>query len=212
MGEQKRVGRKTGPKPSFTRSDVVDAAIALRLDTFTLSRVAGEIGVVTSALYRRFADRDDLLGACLDRVAGTIAAPTDGMTWQEVLQLWAQECWRVCEDFPGLVQTVYSHATAFTHVATAVAPYAAALEGHGYSRGQVAFALDFLGDTVFSCYLGVEMLRARNAAGVSGVEQIRERTSPDHLFQPEDSWGDRGFTDVKVNFIIEGLERHWPEM
>lgn len=208
-------GKRTGPKPSFTRDDVVDAAVATGLDTFTLAQVAKRIGVVTSAVYRRFDSRDDLLEACLARAASTMAVPRTGMTWQQVCRLWADECWRIGEDFPGLVRAVYSYAPAFAHVGSVAAAYARALEGHGYSRGQAEFALDFLGDTVFACRLGVESMRATDTSGLSGLEQARERAdagSPDHLFRPDDSWADRGFTDVKVDFIIEGLEHRWPEL
>lgn len=194
---------------------MVDAAIGLGLDTFTLAKVAERIGVVTSAVYRRFDSRDDLLDACLARAASTIAVPRPGMTWQEICRLWADECWRVCEGFPGLARTVYSYAPAFAHVGPVAGAFARALEGHGYSRGQVEFALDFLGDTVFSCRLGVESMRATDESGATGLDRVRERIdvgSPDHPFPPDDSWTDRGFTDVKVEFIIEGLERNWPAL
>lgn len=209
-----RAGRKTGPKPTFTREDVVDAALAIGMDTFTLARVAKRIGVVTSAVYRRFDSRNDLLDACLDRAVATMTLPEPGMSWQQVCRLWSDECWRVCEDFPGLARVVYSYSPAFTHVGKVAAAYAGALGEHGISVGQSSFALDFLGDTIFACRLGVESMRAVDESGETGLERARarvDREMPDHPFRPEDSWADRGATDVKVDFIIEGLERHWPE-
>ena len=209
-----RAGRKTGPKPTFTRDDVVDAALAIGMDSFTLAQVAKRIGVVTSAVYRRFDSRDDVLDACLTRAADTIAAPEPGMTWQELCRLWADECWRVCEDFPGLARVLYSYAPAFATIGNVAGAYTDALEQTGRTRGQAACALDFLGDTVLACRLGVESMRMVNDQGVSGLQRAKERVEkdhPDHPFQPEDSWADRGFTDVKVDFIIDGLARHWPE-
>ncbi|HIW90718.1 MAG TPA: TetR/AcrR family transcriptional regulator [Candidatus Corynebacterium avicola] len=209
------VGKKTGPKPSFTREDVVDAAVSIGLDTFTLAQVAKQIGVVTSAVYRRFDSRDDLLDACLARAASTIAVPEPGTDWQEICRLWANECWRVCEDFPGLAHAVYSHATAFTHVGQVATAYSEALEAHGRSRGQAGFALDFLGDTVFACRLGVESMREVDESGQSGLSRAQEQVEeqvPGHPMQPDESWTGRGMTDVKVDFIIDGLERHWPEL
>ncbi|AEK37581.1 TetR/AcrR family transcriptional regulator [Corynebacterium variabile] len=209
------VGKKTGPKPSFNREDVVDAALAIGVDTFTLAQVAKRIGVVTSAVYRRFDSRDDLLDACLARAASSIAVPAPGASWQEVCRLWADECWQVCENFPGLARAVYSYAPAFTHVGQVAGAYAAALESHGYTRGQAGFALDFLGDTVFACRLGVESMRATDGSGESGLSRAKARVGKevlDHPFQPDETWADRGATDVKVEFIIDGLGRHWPEM
>lgn len=206
------VGRKTGPKPSFTREDVVDAAVEIGIDTFTLAQVAKRIGVVTSAVYRRFDSRDDLLDACLAKVASAMAVPEPGMSWQDICRLWAGECWRICEDFPGLARVVFSYGPAFVQVGKVAAAYAAALETHGYSVGQSAFALDFLGDTVLSCWLGVDSMKATDVSGESGLSRATARLDEDHPFQPNESWGDRGFTDLKVDFIIDGLERRWPEL
>lgn len=207
------VGRKTGPKPSFTRDDVVDAALAVGIDTFTLAQVAQRIGVVTSAVYRRFDSRNDLLDACLARAASTIVVPDPGMGWQDVCRLWAGECWRVCEDFPGLARVIYSYAPAFANVGGVALSYVAALAEHGVSDRQAGFALDFLGDTVLACRLGIESMRAVDADGVRGLDRAKDavdRTVPENPFRPDDTWADRGFMDVKVDFIIRGLEQHWP--
>lgn len=212
MAAGNTAGKKTGPKPSFTRDDVVDAAMAIGLDEFTLAQVAERIGVVTSAVYRRFASRNDLLDACLARVADTLAAPSSGMRWQEVCHLWADECWRMCEEFPGLARVLYSYATGFTNVERRIGVYIRVLGESGITPRQAAFALDFLGDTVLASRLGVEGMREVDASGATGLDRVRQRVGGDSPFQPEESWCGRGFTDVKVNFIIEGLERHWPEL
>lgn len=205
-------GRKTGPKPSFTRADVLDTALELGIADFTLSAIARRLGVVTPALYRVFPSRDAVLDACLARVAATIQTPEPGTAWQDALRLWASECWRMCEEVPGLARTLYAYPTAFAHIEDPLRGYVRVVEEHGRSRMQAAFALDFIGDTVMACRLGIESMRATDAAGTSGLERAQDRISVDHLFQPDDSWSERGFVDVKVDFIIEGLERHWPEV
>lgn len=212
MATVRTAGKKTGPKPSFTRDDVVDAAIMIGLDTFTLAQVAKAVGVVTSAVYRRFDSRDDLLDACLARAARSLVCPTSGMGWQEVCRLWAGECWRVCDEFPGLARTLYSYAPAFTHLSGVAEVYAEVLAESGKTLKQAAFALDFLGDTVMVCRLGVESMRERDDRGESGLDRVIAKVDPDHPFRPDESWQDRGFVDVKVEFIIDGLERHWPEL
>ncbi|AWT25537.1 MULTISPECIES: TetR/AcrR family transcriptional regulator [Corynebacterium] len=212
MGTGRTAGKKTGPKPSFTRDDVIDAALDAGIADFTLAEVATKIGVVTSAVYRRFDSRDDLLDACLSRVASAVALPRPGMSWQEICRLWADECWRICGVFPGLVQVVYSYPAAFTRIGSVAAAYADALAAHGRTVGQAGFALDFIGDTVFSCRLGVEAMRSVDESGESGLERAKERTDASHPIQPEDSWADRGFVDLKVDFIIDGLERNWPAL
>jgi hypothetical protein len=74
------------------------------------------------------------------------------------------------------------------------------------------FALDFLGDTVFASHLGVEALRTIHENGKTGLDLMRDAVvSEDALFQPEESWAGRTIMDTKVEFILLGLEQHWPE-
>lgn len=205
------MGKKVGRKPAFTEHDVIRAAMDEGIDRFTLAAVADRIGVVTTAVYRLFPSRDDIVIACLDTVAATIRCPEPGADWRDTLELWADECWRVCEENPGLARVVYSFAPAFTRIAHILDAYAASLTPHGVTVGQAMFALDFLGDTVFACHLGVQAMRAVDATGTTGLDRVREALGDnDSGLRPEDSWTDRGLTDVKVRFIISGLEQQWP--
>jgi AcrR family transcriptional regulator len=206
-------GKKVGRKPAFTKDDVIQAAMAEGIDTFALSAVADRIGVVTTALYRLFASRDDIVIACLDTIAATIRRPTPGIDWHEALRLWADECWRVCEEYPGLTRVVYSFAPTFTRIADVLDEYSANMAAQGITQGQAMFALDFIGDTVFACHLGVQAMRATDHNGTTGLDQVRQALGDTGTgLQPHESWTQRGMTDTKVDFIIAGLEHHWPEM
>ncbi|MFT0848052.1 helix-turn-helix domain-containing protein [Actinomycetaceae bacterium L2_0104] len=205
-------GPKLGRKPVFTAQDVVAAAVAEGVDRFTLSAVARRLGVVTAAIYRIFPSRDDLVIACLDSAAASIALPEPGMHWRDSLRLWADECWRLCEEFPGLSRLVFAYPAAPTHITSVVAVYADNLAVQGKSRRQSMFALDFLGDTVFSCHLGVESMRSVDEKGRSGLDVLREAAGESNVFfQPQDTWTGRTIMDLKVEFILAGLEQHWPE-
>ncbi|MFT4201173.1 TetR/AcrR family transcriptional regulator [Gordonia sp. (in: high G+C Gram-positive bacteria)] len=205
-------GRKVGRKPAFTAADVVAAAIAEGVDRFTLAAVAQRLGVVTPAIYRLFPSRDDLVVACLDAAAATLRIPSVDDDWRAALRLWADECWRVCEEYPGLSRLVYSYPTAFTRIDHVLSAYAEILGRSGRTPGQIMFALDFIGDTVFASHLGVESMRAADESGASGLDRVRGALDEDAALQPEDSWADRGFVDRKVDFIIAGLERDWPSL
>ena len=52
MTSPARLGRPTGPRPGFSRDDVVDAALELGIADFTLTAVAKRMGVAVSGLYR----------------------------------------------------------------------------------------------------------------------------------------------------------------
>ncbi|MFD4368948.1 TetR/AcrR family transcriptional regulator [Rhodococcus sp. NPDC058521] len=206
-------GKKVGRRPAFTKEDVIAAAMDEDIDRFTLAAVADRVGVVTTAIYRLFPSRDDIVVACLDTIALTIQRPAPGAEWQETLYLWAEECWRMCEQYRGLDRVVYSYAPSFTRITDVLGDYASSLTARGITHGQAMFALDFLGDTVFACHLGVESMRATDRSGATGLERVREALGDDATgFLPRDGWSDRGEVDVKVNFIISGLEHQWPEV
>lgn len=205
-------GRKAGRKPAFSARDVVAAAVAEGIDRFTLSAVADRLGVVTTAIYRVFPSREDLVIACLDSAGATIALPAPDMYWRETLQLWADECWRVCEEYPGLSRLVYSYPAASTRIERVIEAYARNLAAQGKTLRQAMFALDLLGDTVFACHLGVEAMRSVDEHGKTGLDTVRDAVGDsDALFRPEESWTGRKAMDTKVEFILTGLERHWPE-
>ncbi|GAA5061239.1 TetR/AcrR family transcriptional regulator [Nocardia callitridis] len=206
-------GKKVGRKPAFTDNDVVQAAINEGIDRFTLAAIGDRIGVATTAIYRLFPSRDDIVIACLDAVAATIRRPAPGSDWRTTLRLWSDECWRICEEYPGLDRTVYSFAPAFTRIADVLGDYAENMAAAGITHGQAMFALDFIGDTVFACHLSVVAMRTTDRNGATGLERVREALGDNTTgFQPRESWTDRGVIDIKLDFIITGLDRHWPEI
>ncbi|WP_306369614.1 TetR/AcrR family transcriptional regulator [Nocardiopsis sp. CC223A] len=205
--------RKVGRKPAFTAADVVAAAVAEGIDRFTLSAVADRLGVVTTAIYRLFPSREDLVIACLDAAGATIALPEPGTHWRAALRLWADECWRLCEEYPGLNRAVYIHPAAPTRIERVFRAYAENLCVQGRTRRQAMFALDFIGDTVFASHLGVEAMRRVDENGRSGLDAVRDAVDDANaVLRPEDSWTGRKAMDTKVEFILTGLEEHWPEI
>jgi len=205
-------GRKVGRKPAFTADDAVAAAVAEGIDRFTLSAVAQRLGVVTAALYRIFPSRDDLVLAALDQAGSTLALPEPGSPWRQTLRLWADECWRVCEDYPGLSRLVYTFPIAPTRIDHVFTAYADNLAAQGKTAGQARFALDMLGDTVFTSHMGAESMRALHGGGKTGLDVLREAVGDaDVFYRPDDSWAGREVADTKIDFILTALEHDWPE-
>ncbi|MDF0531905.1 TetR/AcrR family transcriptional regulator [Tsukamurella sp. 8F] len=211
-GSTRAVGRKVGRKPAFTEEDVIDAALAEGVDRFTLAAVAARIGVVTPAIYRVFRSRDDVVRACLTTLAGTFRLPEPTADWRAVLRLWADESWRLCEEYPGLPRAVYAYPLAVTVIENVVAGYTAVLIDQGWTAGQAAFALDFIGDTVFASHLGIQEMRSTDADGARALDRVRDAAADDAILRPTDSWIGRGVIDTKVDFIITGLEHHRPSL
>jgi AcrR family transcriptional regulator len=90
--------RRRGRPPRLSREQVVAAALALlRRDPRTLptlAQIAGEVGAVPAALYRHFANQDELFDAVLARAlaASSGAAQRSAEApWSDALRSWMWE-------------------------------------------------------------------------------------------------------------------------
>lgn len=146
--EGKRPHRKTGPKPTFDREDVINQALAIGLDKFTMSEVAKGLGVATSALYRIYS-RDTLLTACIEHITEATALTTEG-DWKELLRDYAYYLARMCATYPGLAQALLSYPNSLFAFRGGVTNLLGRLDDAGFSRGQALFAIDVITNFVFS--------------------------------------------------------------
>ena len=95
MAETKPSAKGRGRRVGLTRDAVVDAAVALvdrdGLDTFSLRRLAGELGVDPMSIYNHVANKDDLLDGVVERVMAEISLTADpGATWQDRIRQGAE--------------------------------------------------------------------------------------------------------------------------
>lgn len=170
-------GPRTGPKPRFTADQAVDAALRLGVERFTLAGVAAELGISAPALYRVVDSHEGLVDLCLARIAGQMRLPTPGASWQEQLRFFADETWRLTQEHPGLPATILERPGAHLHLAGTMRALIDSLEAAGFPGGpeEIAFALDFLGDTVFVTHIGILPYRRADAAGRRGIDRALEK-------------------------------------
>ncbi|MDO4901685.1 TetR/AcrR family transcriptional regulator [Actinomyces sp.] len=225
-----RLGNPTGPKPGFARRDVVDAALDIGIDRFTLSDVAQRLGVATSALYRTISSREDLLRACLERIARDIDFSDLSGPWHRVARDYAERLWALLEAHPGLAGVLLSTSWAYQFFARPITQARHAFAQGGLRSDDAVLALDFIADTVISVHLQTEVARApsgeaprtspKGANGddrggprtPSGLEEARRRYEEDGraaqlpaALAPSASWLDRGWLDRKIEVIIRGI-------
>jgi AcrR family transcriptional regulator len=85
MEKQARPGRTP-----LNRERVLEAAIALAddggLNSFSMRRLAERLGVVPMALYKHFANKDDLLDAMVDVVFAEIELPRIEPDWRSAMR------------------------------------------------------------------------------------------------------------------------------
>lgn len=213
---QTPLGRKRGPKPSFTWEDVVRAALECGIRTFTMAEVATRVGVVPSALYRHFSSREEIIRACFSKiVAGLPAVPRD-LSWQDLIRFFVDRQWETFDAFPGLSSAVYEYPGAHIYFNTWIEDFMRALAEAGMpgDREYQAQVVDFVGDSVLGVHISIEHMRRITERGVAGLEQVRqimeaEGVSFDDVapsFTPSEAWLERGTIDWKIEFIIAAVE------
>jgi AcrR family transcriptional regulator len=91
----RRGGRTVAPtraSRTLNRDAIVAAALAVLdadgLDAVTMRRVANELDTGPASLYAHVADKEEMVAAVLDRVAGEVTVPTtfEAADWQEQLK------------------------------------------------------------------------------------------------------------------------------
>ena len=228
-----RLGNPTGPKPRFSRADVVEAALALGIADFTLTAVAGRLGVAVSGLYRTISSREDLLAACLERIAAEVETPGAGRRWPDAVRAHAEAIWAMLERYPGLAGVIMGVPWAHQLFAAPVAQACQVLVDGGLGVEEAGVVLDFVGDTVISTHAQIEVMRSpagrpeppapflghesgesasgAGRGGATGLEEAsrfattsRAPALPEAL-TPNESWLGRGGLDRKIEIIIRGV-------
>ncbi len=90
--ETKSPRRAAGGRPRvLTREQVVEAALRLGLEDFTMKRVAADLGVSIATLYQYVTDRDELLRLAVSRQMASLPFPADdGQHWSVFLREYAR--------------------------------------------------------------------------------------------------------------------------
>ncbi|HEY3700584.1 MAG TPA: TetR/AcrR family transcriptional regulator C-terminal domain-containing protein [Spongiibacteraceae bacterium] len=88
----KSLRKPAGGRPrALTQDQVVDTALKLGLEEFTMKRVAEELGVSIPTIYQCVGDRGDLLRLAIARLLSSLPYPPDvGQHWSTFLREYAQ--------------------------------------------------------------------------------------------------------------------------
>lgn len=110
------------PYGQLTRDAIVDAAVAHLVDagveSMTIRKLAGELGVSPMALYRHVDNKDDLLLDVTDRLLADAGLPSRSVGWRRCLLELAGSLQQLLHDHPDLV-TVFNRGPVTTPAAVA---------------------------------------------------------------------------------------------
>lgn len=219
----RRIGKRPGPKPTFSLSDAVRAALALGIDRFTMGGVARELGVAPSALYRVVPDRDALIREALASIITHHTAPSHDQPWQDQLRELADGTWELLDQHPGLAAVALTTPQAEDAATGFLAGVVEGLVGAGLEPSDALFAVDFVVDTVMVSHLGYSArVDAEQAAGEPGHTDAADAVTPQDLsaraaalatgteasevFVPERIATTRSWLARKIELIIGGIE------
>ena len=96
-----------GPKPRISLVHIVAAGVAIAdadgLAALSMRKVADRLGVGPMSLYTYVPGRSELVELMIDHVYGEHALPDPELPWQQRVEQWARETWRIYDAHPWLL-------------------------------------------------------------------------------------------------------------
>lgn len=200
---------RRGPKATFSRQDAIEIGLRQGLATLTLSSVAKELGVSHTALYREFADTEELRRACAASAVvlmlDQIGEPT-GQTWQDMGVGIAGTLWHAIGEFPGLALTLVGEGGADLDDHPCVVRVTRALTRQGLSYARAWVVLDMMLRTVVAARAQAEAIRVDDNPPDSWPEyrEAMHLTTTDEEF-----WCSPDSYEFFSRVIVDGLATSW---
>lgn len=112
--EASRIPRKRGAPPKAHRVDpdeilstAVEIVTAEGVEALSIRRLANRVGITPMAVYNHFASKDELLGAVIDKLIGTIPpAYAEADDWVESLRIYARTIRSVALESPDWIRVL----------------------------------------------------------------------------------------------------------
>ena len=194
--------KRTGPKPSFDKQDVIHEALKLGLDRFTMSEIANRLGVATSALYR-ICSTKTLLDFCLEQAAERFPFSPTG-DWHHLVRDYARSTWLICENYPGVENILLTNPRSHRHFEKHLAAFVSALIAEGFSADEARNTVEMVATTTVSIHLAARAYRLaeERVSPVDPVKGVYPESFPLPAHEEEKSWS---HLNDKIDLIIDGL-------
>jgi AcrR family transcriptional regulator len=209
------------PRTRLNRDKVVRAAIDLAdtggIESLSMRKLGGELGVEAMSLYKHVANKGDLVDGMIDGVFGEIALPSGGTDWKSAMRGRAISVREVMSRHPwatGLMEsrTTPGPATLGHHDAVL-----GSLRGAGFSIELAAHAFSVLDSYIYGFALQETNLPFDSAEQTANpAQRILAQLSSDeyphlaeltikHVLQSGYHYGDE--FQFGLDLILDGLER-----
>jgi AcrR family transcriptional regulator len=180
MGVTKKAATRGAGRPhALTLEEVADAVLRVGFDDFTVGKVASELGVDYTTMYRYAPHRDGLVVLGLDRLLRldgmVLVGPGDArLGWRVLLERSARRVWSFLSEHRR-VATEISHRNHPPRVFELATDLGAALVERGFSARNASLAIDIAIDVAVHTRAGAEHLDLARARAPARRRTMAER-------------------------------------
>jgi AcrR family transcriptional regulator len=209
------------PRPPLSRDRVVEAAIGLAdaggIESLSMRKLAGALGVEAMTLYYYVANKDEILSAIVDMVVGEFELPDPEADWKAAIRRTAISAFEVLQRHPWAASLMLHGTT----VSTARLRYMDAILGSlrrgGFSADLTDHAYHALDSHIMGFTLWVVSMNLGTEEDLAKMAEQFLRELPiddlphlaEHIQQhmkPRDP-SDEGEFAFGLDLILDGLER-----
>ncbi len=210
-----------GPRGRLSRDRVLRAAVALAdtggIESLSMRKLGGELGVEAMSLYNHVANKVDLLDGMIDAVFAEIDLPPEGTDWRTAMRRRAISVRAVLARHPWAIGLMESRTTPGPATLRHHDAVIGTLRGAGFSIELAAHAYSALDSYLYGFALQepslpfqspeetakvAQMIMARFSSGQ--YPHLTEMTV-EHVLQPGYDYGDE--FEFGLDLILDGLER-----
>jgi AcrR family transcriptional regulator len=193
--------------PSLSRSEIVDAAIAVAdaegADAVSMRRIAQVLKSGTMSLYWHVANKEQLLDLMLDALVAEVRVPEPGGDWRADLQVLAREYRAMLLRHRWLMEFVGGRPPLGPNTMLNLDRSLAMLDGLGLD---ISLAFHIL-ETVSTYVLGATLREVREMR----VQRDQEQSgiSPEEWEPVRDAWRDRLDADGRFTHVVRFLDANF---
>lgn len=144
-------------RPGLTRARITAVALALAdaggVESLSMRALAKELGVEAMSLYNHIRNKDDLLDALIDTVAGRIDLPSPGSNWQNQMRRRAHSMRTVFLAHPWVPPLIVGRINVGPHMLAFNDATLGCLYAAGFSYVQADHAMNALDSLIYGFHL-----------------------------------------------------------
>lgn len=216
-----RAGSRTTRRAPLTRARTLQVAISLAdgggIESLSMRRLAGELGVEAASLYHHVKNKDDILDGLVDQVSSEIALPAAGGDWRTAIRARSSSVRQVLRRHAWAVSLMASRKTPGPATLRHLDAGIGCLRGAGFSVPMAAHAISLIDSYVHGFVLEEVNLPFGSPAELAAMTAAIMAQFPSddfphlfeltvgHVLRPGYEYGDE-FT-FGLDLILNGLER-----